>query len=149
MYAARKKSTTVSDCPDGGTENKGRLGANADPWRIAGEYPAQRHNYPLPALPLSAVASAKSAAGSCMNIINGGVHARWQGADFSGVYGDCTMGSLFRTQKLFAGAVIVYQCPRQVLLEKVYPPAWAMKAVLHRPFPLKARQPLELIVEVN
>ncbi len=116
-----------------GTENKGRLGANA----ILGvSLAVSRLAAQLSSTPLYRYLGGVGAnllPVPCMNIINGGVHARWQGADFQefmiAPWGASSVREAIRWGSEGLPAL------RQVLLEKVYPPAWAMKAVLHRPFP--------------
>ncbi len=116
-----------------GTENKGRLGANA----ILGvSLAVSRTAAQLSSTPLYRYLGGVGAnllPVPCMNIINGGVHARWQGADFQEFM--IAPWGLLPYVKLFAGAVRSTKPCDRFCWKKVYPPAWAMKAVLRRPFP--------------
>ncbi len=98
-----------------GTENKSRLGANAilgvslaacRAAAIANETPLYRHIGGLTAnlLPVP-----------CMNVLNGGTHARWQGADFQ-EFMIAPYGADSFHQAVRWGSE-VYQNLRQVLLE--------------------------------
>lgn len=99
-----------------GTENKGRLGANA----ILGvSLAVSRLAAQLSSTPLYRYLGGVGAnllPVPCMNIINGGVHARWQGADFQ-EFMIAPWGASSVREAIRWGSE-VYQALRQVLLEK-------------------------------
>ena len=71
----------------------------------------------------------------CMNIINGGVHARWQGADFQEFM--IASGAPSLREAVRWGSE-VYQALRQILLEKACRSASVTKAVSRRRSPQTA-----------
>lgn len=127
-----------------GTENKSRLGANA----ILGvslavaRLAAQLSNIPLYRY-LGGV-GANLLPVPCMNIINGGVHARWQGADFQ-EFMIAPWGASSVREAIRWGSE-VYQNLRQVLLEKGLSTGVGDEGGF-APAVSSNRQPLELIVE--
>ncbi|QIU89231.1 phosphopyruvate hydratase [Yokenella regensburgei] len=127
-----------------GTENKGRLGANA----ILGvSLAAARLAAQLSDLPLYRYLGGVGAnllPVPCMNIINGGVHARWQGADFQ-EYMIAPWGASSVREAIRWGSE-VYQALRQVLLAKDLSTGVGDEGGF-APKVTSNRQPLELIVE--
>jgi enolase len=114
-----------------GTENKSRLGANAilgvslAVARLAAQVtrqPLYRYLGGLNAglLPVP-----------CMNIINGGVHARGQGADFQ-EFMIAPHGASTLTEAVRQGSE-VYQALRQILVSRISLLRWVMKADLPLP----------------
>ena len=127
-----------------GTENKGRLGANAILGVSLAVSCLAAQLSSTPPLPLSGWRRRESAAGSCMNIINGGVHARWQGADFQ-EFMIAPWGASSVREAIRWGSE-VYQALRQVLLEKGLSAGVGDEGGF-APAVSSNRQPLELIVE--
>ncbi|KFD21343.1 phosphopyruvate hydratase [Yokenella regensburgei] len=127
-----------------GTENKGRLGANA----ILGvSLAVARLAAQLSDLPLYRYLGGVGAnllPVPCMNIINGGVHARWQGADFQ-EYMIAPWGASSVREAIRWGSE-VYQALRQVLLAKDLSTGVGDEGGF-APKVTSNRQPLELIVE--
>lgn len=127
-----------------GTENKGRLGANA----ILGvSLAVARLAAQLSDLPLYRYLGGVGAnllPVPCMNIINGGVHARWQGADFQ-EYMIAPWGASSVREAIRWGSE-VYQALRQVLLAKDLSIGVGDEGGF-APKVTSNRQPLELIVE--
>lgn len=127
-----------------GTENKGRLGANA----ILGvSLAVARLAAQLSDLPLYRYLGGVGAnllPVPCMNIINGGVHARWQGADFQ-EYMIAPWGATSVREAIRWGSE-VYQALRQVLLAKDLSTGVGDEGGF-APKVTSNRQPLELIVE--
>ncbi|MDQ4428266.1 MAG: phosphopyruvate hydratase [Yokenella regensburgei] len=127
-----------------GTENKGRLGANA----ILGvSLAVARLAAQLSDLPLYRYLGGVGAnllPVPCMNIINGGVHARWQGADFQ-EYMIAPWGASSVREAIRWGSE-VYQALRQVLLAKDLSTGVGDEGGF-APKVSSNRQPLELIVE--
>lgn len=127
-----------------GTENKGRLGANA----ILGvSLAVARLAAQLSDLPLYRYLGGVGAnllPVPCMNIINGGVHARWQGADFQ-EYMIAPWGASSVREAIRWGSE-VYQALRQVLLAKDLSTGIGDEGGF-APKVSSNRQPLELIVE--
>ncbi|WON76441.1 phosphopyruvate hydratase [Serratia sp. UGAL515B_01] len=127
-----------------GTENKARLGANA----ILGvslavaRLAAQLSHMPLYRY-LGGI-GANLLPVPCMNIINGGVHARWQGADFQ-EYMIAPWGAPSMRDAVRWGSE-VYQTLRQVLLEKGLSTGVGDEGGF-APAVASNRQPLELIVQ--
>lgn len=127
-----------------GTENKGRIGANA----ILGVSLAVARL----AAQLSGTTLYRYLGGvganllpvPCMNIINGGVHARWQGADFQ-EFMIAPWGATSVREAIRWGSE-VYQNLRQVLLEKGLSTGVGDEGGF-APAVSSNRQPLELIVE--
>ena len=70
----------------------------------------------------------------CMNIINGGVHARWQGADFQ----EFMIALARQLREAVRWGSEVYQALRQILLEKACRSASVTKAVSRRRSPQTA-----------
>ena len=127
-----------------GTENKGRLGANA----ILGvSLAVSRLAAQLSSTPLYRYLGGVGAnllPVPCMNIINGGVHARWQGADFQ-EFMIAPWGASSVREAIRWGSE-VYQALRQVLLEKGLSTGVGDEGGF-APAVSSNRQPLELIVE--
>ena len=127
-----------------GTENKGRLGANA----ILGvSLAVSRLAAQLSSTPLYRYLGGVGAnllPVPCMNIINGGVHARWQGADFQ-EFMIAPWGASSVREAIRWGSE-VYQVLRQVLLEKGLSTGVGDEGGF-APAVSSNRQPLELIVE--
>ncbi|MDF7652982.1 phosphopyruvate hydratase [Klebsiella variicola] len=127
-----------------GTENKGRIGANA----ILGVSLAiARLAAQLSGIPLYRYLGGVGAnllPVPCMNIINGGVHARWQGADFQ-EFMIAPWGASSVREAIRWGSE-VYQNLRQVLLEKGLSTGVGDEGGF-APTVSSNRQPLELIVE--
>ncbi|WP_312284705.1 phosphopyruvate hydratase [Yokenella regensburgei] len=127
-----------------GTENKGRLGANA----ILGvSLAVARLAAQLSDLPLYRYLGGVGAnllPVPCMNIINGGVHTRWQGADFQ-EYMIAPWGASSVREAIRWGSE-VYQALRQVLLAKDLSTGIGDEGGF-APKVSSNRQPLELIVE--
>lgn len=127
-----------------GTENKGRLGANA----ILGvSLAVARLAAQLSGLPLYRYlggTGARLLPVPCMNIINGGVHARWQGADFQ-EFMIAPWGASSVREAIRWGSE-VYQNLRQVLLDKGLSTGVGDEGGF-APAVASNRQPLELIVE--
>ncbi|MFC0228333.1 phosphopyruvate hydratase [Serratia aquatilis] len=127
-----------------GTENKAHLGANA----ILGvslavaRLAAQLSHMPLYRY-LGGI-GANLLPVPCMNIINGGVHARWQGADFQ-EYMIAPWGAPSMRDAVRWGSE-VYQALRQVLLEKGLSTGVGDEGGF-APAVASNRQPLELIVQ--
>jgi len=127
-----------------GTENKGRIGANAilGVSLAAARLAAQLSDIPLYRY-LGGV-GANLLPVPCMNIINGGVHARWQGADFQ-EFMIAPWGASSVREAIRWGSE-VYQNLRQVLLEKGLSTGVGDEGGF-APVVSSNRQPLELIVE--
>lgn len=127
-----------------GTENKGRIGANA----ILGvSLAVARLAAQLSGIPLYRYLGGIGAnllPVPCMNIINGGVHARWQGADFQ-EFMIAPWGASSVREAIRWGSE-VYQNLRQVLLEKGLSTGVGDEGGF-APTVSSNRQPLELIVE--
>ncbi|WP_308562657.1 phosphopyruvate hydratase [uncultured Klebsiella sp.] len=127
-----------------GTENKGRIGANA----ILGvSLAVARLAAQLSGIPLYRYLGGVGAnllPVPCMNIINGGVHARWQGADFQ-EFMIAPWGASSVREAIRWGSE-VYQNLRQVLLEKGLSTGVGDEGGF-APTVSSNRQPLELIVE--
>lgn len=127
-----------------GTENKSRLGANA----ILGvSLAVSRLAAQLSSTPLYRYLGGVGAnllPVPCMNIINGGVHARWQGADFQ-EFMIAPWGASSVREAIRWGSE-VYQALRQVLLEKGLSTGVGDEGGF-APAVSSNRQPLELIVE--
>ncbi|MTJ91568.1 MAG: phosphopyruvate hydratase [Desulfovibrio sp.] len=127
-----------------GTPNKSRLGANA----ILGvSMAACRLAANAADLPLYAYiggASATLLPVPCMNIINGGVHARWQGADFQ-EFMIAPQGASSISEAVRWGSE-VYHALRAVLLEKGLSAGVGDEGGF-APAVSSNRQPLELIVQ--
>ncbi|KAF1368414.1 phosphopyruvate hydratase [Yokenella regensburgei] len=127
-----------------GTENKGRLGANAI---LGASLAVARLAAQLSDLPLYRYLGGVGAnllPVPCMNIINGGVHARWQGADFQ-EYMIAPWGASSVREAIRWGSE-VYQALRQVLLAKDLSTGVGDEGGF-APKVTSNRQPLELIVE--
>ncbi|MBD8897288.1 phosphopyruvate hydratase [Desulfovibrio desulfuricans] len=127
-----------------GTPNKAKLGANA----ILGvSMAACRLAANAADLPLYAYiggASATLLPVPCMNIINGGVHARWQGADFQ-EFMIAPQGASNISEAVRWGSE-VYHALRAVLLEKGLSAGVGDEGGF-APAVSSNRQPLELIVQ--
>jgi enolase len=127
-----------------GTDNKSRLGANA----ILGVSLAVCRLAALTAdLPLFTYlggASASLMPVPCMNIMNGGVHARWQGADFQ-EFMIAPWGAP-SVQEAIRWGCEVYQTLRGVLLERGLSAGVGDEGGF-APAVSSNRQPLELIVQ--
>lgn len=127
-----------------GTENKSRLGANA----ILGvSLAVARLAAQLSHLPLYRYLGGVGAnllPVPCMNIINGGVHARWQGADFQ-EFMIAPWGAASVREAIRWGSE-VYQTLRQVLLKRGLSTGVGDEGGF-APAVASNRQPLELIVE--
>ncbi len=127
-----------------GTENKSRLGANA----ILGvSLAVARLAAQLSHLPLYRYLGGVGAnllPVPCMNIINGGVHARWQGADFQ-EFMIAPWGASSVREAIRWGSE-VYQTLRQVLLKRGLSTGVGDEGGF-APAVASNRQPLELIVE--
>ncbi|CAG9000387.1 MAG: Enolase [Candidatus Celerinatantimonas neptuna] len=127
-----------------GTENKSRLGANA----ILGvslacaRLAAQQSHQPLYRY-LGGI-RANLLPVPCMNIINGGVHARWQGADFQ-EFMIAPWGADSISESIRWGSE-VYQALRQVLLDQGLSTGVGDEGGF-APHVSSNRQPLELIVK--
>lgn len=127
-----------------GTDNKSRLGANA----ILGVSLAVcRLAAQCASLPLYAYlggASANLLPVPCMNIMNGGLHARWQGADFQ-EFMIAPLGAPSICEAVRWGSE-VYQTLRGVLLERGLSAGVGDEGGF-APAVSSNRQPLELIVQ--
>lgn len=127
-----------------GTDNKSRLGANA----ILGvslacaRLAAQQSHQPLYRY-LGGI-RANLLPVPCMNIINGGVHARWQGADFQ-EFMIAPWGADSISESIRWGSE-VYQALRQVLLDQGLSTGVGDEGGF-APHVSSNRQPLELIVK--
>lgn len=127
-----------------GTENKSRLGANA---LLGVSIAIARLAAQLAHLPLYRYLGGVGAnllPVPCMNIINGGVHARWQGADFQ-EYMISPWGATSMREAIRWGSE-VYHALRQVLLDKGLSAGIGDEGGF-APAVSSNRQPLELIVE--
>ncbi|MBG6025963.1 phosphopyruvate hydratase [Proteus mirabilis] len=127
-----------------GTENKSRLGANA---LLGVSLAVSRLAAQLSDMPLYRYLGGIGAnllPVPCMNIINGGVHARWQGADFQ-EFMIAPWGASSVREAIRWGSE-VYQALRQVLLEKGLSTGVGDEGGF-APAVSSNRQPLELIVE--
>ncbi|MBD8896296.1 phosphopyruvate hydratase [Desulfovibrio desulfuricans] len=127
-----------------GTPNKSKLGANATlgvsmaVCRLA----ANASNLPLYAYIGGAAATLLPV--PCMNIINGGVHARWQGADFQ-EFMIAPQGAPSISEAIRWGSE-VYHALRAVLLERDLSAGVGDEGGF-APAVSSNRQPLELIVQ--
>lgn len=127
-----------------GTENKSRLGANAilgvslATARLAAEVARQPLYRWLGGLRANLLPV------PCMNIINGGVHARGQGADFQ-EFMIAPHGAPCLTEAVRQGSE-VYQALRQILLNKNLPVAVGDEGGFAPPVSSN-RQPLDFIVQ--
>ena len=127
-----------------GTPNKSRLGANAT---LGVSMAVCRLAAKAAELPLYAYlggASATLLPVPCMNIINGGVHARWQGADFQ-EFMIAPQGAPSISEAIRWGSE-VYHALRAVLLEKGLSAGVGDEGGF-APAVSSNRQPLELIVQ--
>lgn len=127
-----------------GTENKSRLGANA---LLGVSIAIARLAAQLAHIPLYRYLGGVGAnllPVPCMNIINGGVHARWQGADFQ-EYMISPWGATSIREAIRWGSE-VYHALRQVLLDKGLSAGIGDEGGF-APAVSSNRQPLELIVE--
>ncbi|HCI5391116.1 phosphopyruvate hydratase [Escherichia coli] len=161
LDAVRKVNTEINDALHGydvrrqkdidaclialdGTENKARLGANA----ILGvSLAVARLAAKISRMPLYRYLGGVGAnllPVPCMNIINGGVHARWQGADFQ-EFMIAPWGASSVREAIRWGSE-VYQSLRQVLLEKGLSAGVGDEGGF-APMVSSNRQPLQLIVE--
>lgn len=127
-----------------GTENKGRLGANAILSVSLAVSRLAAQSIGIPLYQYLGGISANLLPVPCMNIINGGVHARWQGADFQEYMIAPWGASSFREAVRWGSEV--YQTLRQVLLEKGLSIGVGDEGGF-APIVSSNRQPLELIVE--
>lgn len=103
-------------CELDGTPNKSRLGANA---LLGVSMATARLGAKLSGLPLYVYlggADAHKLPVPCMNVLNGGVHTRWQGADFQ-EYMIAPWGAPTFTEAVRWGSEI-YQALRKVLQER-------------------------------
>ncbi len=127
-----------------GSENKSRLGANA---LLGVSLAAARLAAQLSQLPLYRYLGSIGAnllPVPCMNIINGGVHARWQGADFQ-EFMIAPQGAPSLREAVRWGSE-VYQALRQILLEQGLSVGVGDEGGF-APAVASNRQPLELIVQ--
>ncbi len=127
-----------------GTENKSRLGANA---LLGVSLAACRMAAFSSDLPLYAYLGGLKAnllPVPCMNIMNGGVHARWQGADFQ-EFMIAPLGAPTLREAVRWGSE-VYQALRGILLDLGLPVGVGDEGGFAPPVSSN-RQPLELIVQ--
>ncbi|GAM71403.1 enolase [Vibrio sp. JCM 19236] len=138
----RKIDTTMIELD--GTENKARFGANAilavsiavvKAAALAAEVPLYRY--------IGGV-SANVLPVPCMNILNGGVHARWQGPDFQ-EYMIAPIGASSMREAVQWGSE-VYQALRKVLLDQGYSTGVGDEGGF-APKVNSNKEPLELIVQ--
>lgn len=138
----RKIDTTMIELD--GTENKARFGANAilavsiavvKAASLAAEVPLYRY--------IGGV-SANTLPVPCMNILNGGVHARWQGPDFQ-EYMIAPIGASSMREAVQWGSE-VYQALRKVLLDQGYSTGVGDEGGF-APKVNSNKEPLELIVQ--
>lgn len=127
-----------------GTENKARLGANA----ILGVSMAvSRLASQISGIPLHAYLGGPSAnimPVPCMNVMNGGVHARWQGADFQ-EFMIAPVGAPSFAEAVRWGSE-VYQALRSVLLDAGLSVGVGDEGGF-APNVSSNRQPLELLIQ--
>ncbi|WP_062268443.1 phosphopyruvate hydratase [Endozoicomonas arenosclerae] len=127
-----------------GTPNKSRLGANAILGVSTAVCRAAAMSVELPLYQYIGGISANRLPVPCMNIMNGGVHARWQGADFQeymiAPYGADTFRDAVRW-----GSEI-YQALKSILLEKHYHTGVGDEGG-YAPSVSSNREPLDLILQ--
>ena len=146
MDALKQRDVDAAMIAADGTENKGRLGANAiltvsmavarsaaqakglPLWKYLGEFSGAQPTLPVP----------------CMNIMNGGAHANWQGADLQEFMIAPYGASSFR-EALRWGAE-VYQTLKTLLKEKGHSTGVGDEGGFAPKVPSN-EEPLKLIVE--
>jgi enolase len=127
-----------------GTENKARLGANGILAVSLAVARAAALSCDLPLYRYLGGLSANILPVPCMNILNGGVHARWQGPDFQ-EFMIAPVGASSIHQAVQWGSE-VYQALRQVLLKKGYSTGIGDEGGF-APQVSSNREPLTLIIE--
>ncbi|WP_010448982.1 phosphopyruvate hydratase [Vibrio rotiferianus] len=127
-----------------GTENKSRLGANGILGVSLAVARASAMTADIPLYKYLGGVGANLLPVPCMNILNGGVHARWQGPDFQ-EYMIAPYGAKNFRQAVQWGSE-VYHALRQVLLESDYSVGVGDEGGF-APAVKSNREPLELIVK--
>ena len=126
-----------------GTQDKSRLGANAILGVSLAVARAAANAVQLPLYQYIGGISANQLPVPCLNIMNGGVHSRWQGADFQeymiAPYGADTFADALRR------ASDIYHALRTVLMEKGYHAGVGDEGGF-MPSVSSNREPLELIM---